>query len=198
MKEDDFLLERKTFYVVTTRVFDSGRVVSAVTGDARAKAQPKDWIVRKHNHTIYDYCTEHLKGAQAFVREVSKTYKYNSRKEALDTVKRAKALFLTGQATNPPQRTDVAEAFKKRRADAKIRQEKAGISRNLNELLGAQGMSQAELAKAIGVSPTAISGYVCGRRNPPKDTAEKIAEALGVSVEFLLGEPGKSGVTASP
>lgn len=49
----------------------------------------------------------------------------------------------------------------------------------------AAGMTQAELANAIGVTQAAMSRYENDLREPEPDTVERIAEALGVTTRFL-------------
>ena len=52
------------------------------------------------------------------------------------------------------------------------------------------GMSQAELAQRIGVSPSAVGMYEQDRREPSLSAMVTMSEALGVSVDYLLtGEP---------
>lgn len=55
----------------------------------------------------------------------------------------------------------------------------------------AAGISQAQLADRMGVSPSAIGMYEQGRREPSIDTLVAIADALGVSLDLLVrGKPG--------
>ena len=49
-----------------------------------------------------------------------------------------------------------------------------------------RGLSQAELAAAIRVSPSALGMYEQGRREPSADTMVALARALDVSTDFLL------------
>lgn len=51
-------------------------------------------------------------------------------------------------------------------------------------------MSQDELAKAIGVHAPVIGRYERGEVKPSIETATKIAEALGVSLDYLTGLSG--------
>ena len=53
-------------------------------------------------------------------------------------------------------------------------------------------MSQGMLAKNVGVTPSSISGYERGIRNPSIQMAFKIADALNESVEKLWGEGYKA------
>ena len=49
-----------------------------------------------------------------------------------------------------------------------------------------RGLSQAELAARIRVSPSALGMYEQGRREPSADTLVALARALGVTTDFLL------------
>ena len=48
------------------------------------------------------------------------------------------------------------------------------------------GMSQAELARCLQISPSTVGMYEQGRREPSVDMLAAIAEALGVSIDFLV------------
>ena len=48
-------------------------------------------------------------------------------------------------------------------------------------------MTQADLAKILGVAYQNIGQWESGKRNPKLDTIIKIAEALGVRIEDLMG-----------
>lgn len=51
-------------------------------------------------------------------------------------------------------------------------------------------MSQAELARRIRVSPSAIGMYEQGRREPSAQTLVTLAQVFGVTTDFLLtGKP---------
>ena len=54
----------------------------------------------------------------------------------------------------------------------------------------AQGLSQAELARRLKISPSAMGMYEQGRREPPIQTLVAISRELQVSTDFLL--TGKS------
>ena len=49
-----------------------------------------------------------------------------------------------------------------------------------------RGMSQADLAARIQVSPSALGMYEQGRREPSVDTMVALARALDVTTDFLL------------
>jgi transcriptional regulator with XRE-family HTH domain len=50
-----------------------------------------------------------------------------------------------------------------------------------------QGISQQELAKAIGVSEKSVSLYINNKSMPALITLEKIAKTLNASADWLLG-----------
>ena len=50
------------------------------------------------------------------------------------------------------------------------------------------GISQAELAKIIGVSPSAIGMYETGEREPNFEIEEKMADFFNVTLDTLRGK----------
>lgn len=61
---------------------------------------------------------------------------------------------------------------------------------NLKEIRKAKGMTQAQLAKAAKIHRITISKYEAGRVDPTLNSAEKLASALGVTVDELIGKAG--------
>ena len=59
--------------------------------------------------------------------------------------------------------------------------------KNLKELRLARGMTQSELADAVGLSFQAICTYELGTREPSLDTLRKLAEALDCTLDELIG-----------
>lgn len=60
----------------------------------------------------------------------------------------------------------------------------------------AKGLNQGELAGRAGLQTSAISHFETGRRGPSFENLKRLADALGVTTDFLLGrveEPGASG-----
>lgn len=52
------------------------------------------------------------------------------------------------------------------------------------------GLSQAELAKRLHISPSAVGMYEQGRREPSVDTLIAMAKEFGVTLDYLLsGQP---------
>ena len=60
----------------------------------------------------------------------------------------------------------------------------------LKSLRSAKGMSQAEMAKVLAISPSAIGMYEQGRREPAAEVLVAMAQIFGVTVDYLLtGSP---------
>ena len=64
------------------------------------------------------------------------------------------------------------------------------FSERLKELREENNMTQEQLAKVSGVSSRTIQRYECGTSRPRLDAAEKLAKALNISVDQLLGTGG--------
>lgn len=58
----------------------------------------------------------------------------------------------------------------------------------IREMREDQGLNQSELAERVGTSQSTISQLEKGKRNPSYRTLQSVADALGVSVSYLLGE----------
>ena len=61
------------------------------------------------------------------------------------------------------------------------------FAQRLKHTIKNKGISQKELAEKTGVSPAAISGYLDGTYMPRKNTLSRMAQALGVDEDALLG-----------
>lgn len=60
------------------------------------------------------------------------------------------------------------------------------MNKNLARILFERGIDQKELADAVGVTEASMSFYVSGKRNPKLEVAKKIADYLGVSLDYLV------------
>lgn len=60
----------------------------------------------------------------------------------------------------------------------------------IKEIREAQGMTAATLARLIKTTPASVSRYENGKRKLSIVKAVQIAEALGVTVDRLLGKAG--------
>lgn len=64
----------------------------------------------------------------------------------------------------------------------------------ITQLKKAKNLSQIALAEATGISRDAISKYERGDAIPSVDYAKRIADVLGVSLDYLAGEEDKEEV----
>lgn len=70
---------------------------------------------------------------------------------------------------------------------------------NLRKAREDKGLSQSDLADRTGFQPSAVSHFETGRRAPSFENLKRLADALGVSIDFLLGredEPKPVGPVA--
>lgn len=56
----------------------------------------------------------------------------------------------------------------------------------LKAIRALRGVTQADLARQAGVSPTAIAEYETGKRDLRADTVRKLCDALGVQVTYTV------------
>ena len=61
------------------------------------------------------------------------------------------------------------------------------IGHNIKSARNAAGLTQEELARKCGVATITIRQYESGKREPKYDTLERLADALDVPLEVLLG-----------
>jgi transcriptional regulator with XRE-family HTH domain len=55
-----------------------------------------------------------------------------------------------------------------------------------------RGLSQGELGQKAGLQPSAISHFESGRRSPSFDNLRRLADALSVTLDFLLGRESEA------
>ena len=58
---------------------------------------------------------------------------------------------------------------------------------NIKEIRLRKGLTQADVAAALGVSSVVYSRYETGKRQPSIDMLIQMADIFGVTVDFLLG-----------
>lgn len=61
---------------------------------------------------------------------------------------------------------------------------------NLREIRKAHGMTQEELSAFSGVNRVSIAKYETGKSDPSLETAKRLADALGVTVDDLIRRAG--------
>lgn len=61
-----------------------------------------------------------------------------------------------------------------------------GFNYRLKSARQKAGITQLQLAKATGSAQTTVSKYEHGEQVPTVDTLEKLASALGVSLDWLI------------
>ncbi len=61
------------------------------------------------------------------------------------------------------------------------------LPRRLSDARSHAGLEQAELARRIGIPASSVSHFEAGRRRPSLHNLYKLAEALDVSTDYLLG-----------
>lgn len=62
------------------------------------------------------------------------------------------------------------------------------LGNRIQELRKDMGITQQQMADKLNITKGAVSGYEIGRREPSNDILIKIANILGTSTDYLLGE----------
>lgn len=55
----------------------------------------------------------------------------------------------------------------------------------VKQVMSSRGLAQADLVRLTGISRSGVSQYLSGKSSPSKKALEKIAAALGVTVDWL-------------
>ena len=66
------------------------------------------------------------------------------------------------------------------------------FSERLLAARAARRLSQADLARRAGIQPSALCHFETGRRRPSFDNLRRLADALGVTADYLLGRASDS------
>lgn len=66
-----------------------------------------------------------------------------------------------------------------------IKMDKTGFAERLRQLRSQKGYSQTELANSVGMHYTHISRYERGESRPSSKALKSLADALGVSTDYL-------------
>ena len=68
------------------------------------------------------------------------------------------------------------------------------LSTKLKELRMSQNLSQADVAKKLGISPSIVSGYETGERTPSTENLLSLAYLYKCSTDYLLGKSNKKPI----
>jgi transcriptional regulator with XRE-family HTH domain len=71
------------------------------------------------------------------------------------------------------------------------------FAKRLRQLRTSKNLSQVELAKLVNLHNTHIARYERGTCRPAADTLKRLAEALGVSGDYLLGDDNPQALKAN-
>lgn len=66
----------------------------------------------------------------------------------------------------------------------------------IKELLNKKKMTQQQLAEIVDITPTSLSRYFKGTQEPKLSVIVKIANALDVSIDYLLGLDAQSSTSS--
>ena len=67
------------------------------------------------------------------------------------------------------------------------------MSLRIKEVIENKGITSVWLSEQVGISKVAVSNIITGKNSPSVDNLLKIAEALNVSVTYLLGIDDNEG-----
>lgn len=81
----------------------------------------------------------------------------------------------------------IANTKKPRKVNPACETENDIFASRLREVMGKRGIKQSPLAEKAGLRRQTISLYMAGQSKPDTDRLRKIAEALHVSADYLLG-----------
>lgn len=68
----------------------------------------------------------------------------------------------------------------------------------LREVRDAKKLTQKQLSNKVGISPGSLSAYEKGTKTPPVNVAARIADTLGVSLDWLFGLEKKETISQTP
>ena len=85
------------------------------------------------------------------------------------------------------EQTKVDETIIRQNAGGEGNETKLAFATRLNDLIDKQGLRQSDLSELSGIATGTISGYRNGEKEPTITNLRKIAQALDVSADYLLG-----------
>ena len=69
-----------------------------------------------------------------------------------------------------------------------------GYTENLQKLCALRGLDQSELASRVGLSKSSISRILSGAQEPKLRLAYDLAKALGVTLDYLVGDSPEGSI----
>ena len=67
------------------------------------------------------------------------------------------------------------------------REEDTILHKKLRALREERGMEQKDVARALGVNPSAVTRWESGEKRPELNNLVRLADLFGVSVDYILG-----------
>lgn len=61
------------------------------------------------------------------------------------------------------------------------------IANRIRSLIVERGVEQQEFARAIGITPSALTNYLTGTRKFPVERIPQVADYFGVSIDYIYG-----------
>ena len=74
--------------------------------------------------------------------------------------------------------------------------EKEGFALRLTEKMTERGVSQADLCRLAGLASSMVSHYCTGQRRPNLENVQKIADALGTTIDYFVDSSAQQPETA--
>lgn len=65
------------------------------------------------------------------------------------------------------------------------------VAENIRKLREERGLEAQAFAERLGLTKQAVSNYDSGRRKWPIDMLPRVADLLGVSIEYIYGRDGR-------
>lgn len=76
----------------------------------------------------------------------------------------------------------------------KLSNQRESFKTRMRSIRVLRALSQAELAKRAELQPSAVSHFETGTRKPSFENLERLADALNVTIDYLMGRTGENHV----
>src|SRR5438309_7319115 len=95
----------------------------------------------------------------------------------------SRANVTKGGPHGPPQSSRKTIRYRQER----VKSMTESFGDRLRRIRESKGLNQGELAERTGLQPSAVSHFESGRRSPSFENLNRLADALSVSLDFLIG-----------